>query len=112
MSIWKTFHQQVSRDIYVLSQYDPISTYDKIIEAIEIGLEDAHGILSNLGMQPKGDKKNSWWFKPWTEDHNFPTLQFVDELVDDTSLVHSNLFPKWFSVIVNCKQCKVIGDMS
>jgi hypothetical protein len=53
-------------------------------------LEDAHGILSNLGMQPKGDIEFSYWFKPWTKDKKISTLQFVDELFDDSIPSHSN----------------------
>jgi len=45
----------VREDIDVLSKYDSISTDDKIIESLKIGLEDAHGILSNINMKPKGD---------------------------------------------------------
>ena len=55
MSIWNTLHQQVTGDIDVLSQYDSISIYEKSIEALNIGLEYVHGMLSNIDMKPKGD---------------------------------------------------------
>ena len=53
MSIWNKLHQQTVDEGDVLSQYDSISTDNKIIEALNIGLEDAQGILQGLGMQPK-----------------------------------------------------------
>ena len=53
MSIWNKLHQQTVEEGDVLSQYDSISTDNKIIEALKIGLEDAQGILQGLGMQPK-----------------------------------------------------------
>ena len=53
MSIQNKLHQQTVYEDDVLSQYDSISTYNKIIEALKIGVEDAQGILQGLGMQPK-----------------------------------------------------------
>ena len=58
----------------VLSQYGSISTYDKIIEALKVGLNDTKNLSSILGMQPKGNTQYSWWFKPWTNDQNYPTF--------------------------------------
>ena len=99
----------MSRDIDVLSQYDWISTDEKIIEALKIGLEDAHGILSNLGMQPKGDIEFSCWFKPWTKDQNFTTLKFVDELVDDSIPGHSNsIFQPFPSMVLDDSEYKTM----
>ena len=57
-------HQQTIEEGDVLSQYFSISTDNKIIESLKIGLEDAHGILLGLGMQPKRHVEDSWWFKP------------------------------------------------
>jgi hypothetical protein len=51
MSIWTTLHLKMNEYIGILSQYDLISTDDKLIESLKIGLEDAHVILSSLGMQ-------------------------------------------------------------
>ena len=65
------------------------STYNKIIEAFNIRLEDAQRILQGLGMQPKIHTDYSWWFKPWIEDHNVPTFEDVDEVVDNSPLGHS-----------------------
>ena len=50
MSIWNKLHQQTLHECDVLPQYDSISTDNKIIEALKIGLEDAQGILLGLGM--------------------------------------------------------------
>ena len=38
----------------VLSHYGSISTDDKIIEALKVGLNDEQNLLSSLGMQPEG----------------------------------------------------------
>ena len=89
MSIWNKLHQQTVEEGDVLSQYDSISTDNKIIEALKIGLEDAQGILQGLGMQPKRHTEDSWWFKPWIEDHNVPTFEDVDEVVDNSPPGHS-----------------------
>ena len=35
------------------------------------------------------DTKDSWWFKPWIEDHNYPTFEAMDEVVDNYSPSHS-----------------------
>ena len=89
MSIWNKLHQQTIEKGHVLSQYDSISTYNKIIESVKIGLEDAQGILLGLGMQPERHTQDSWWFKPWIEDHNYPTFEVVDEVVDNSPAGHS-----------------------
>ena len=65
MSIWNKLHQLTVKDDDGLSQYDSMSTNNKIIEVLKIGLEDAHVILQGLSMQPKRHTKASWWFKPW-----------------------------------------------
>jgi hypothetical protein len=49
-SIWHRFHQETIQNIDLLSQYDPISTYAKIVEALKIGLKDAQNILLTLGI--------------------------------------------------------------
>ena len=53
-SIWNKLHQQTTKNHDVLSQYGSISTDDKIIEGLKVGLNDAQNILSSLGMQPEG----------------------------------------------------------
>ena len=65
MSLWNKLHQQTIEEGDFLSQYDSISTDNKIIESLKIVLEDAQGILQGLGMQPKRHTEDSWWFKPW-----------------------------------------------
>ena len=40
-------------------------------------------------MQPKRHTEDSWWFKPWIEDHNVPTFEDVDEVVDNSPPGHS-----------------------
>ena len=37
-------------------------------------------------MQPKRHTEDFWWFKPWIEDHNVPTFEYVDEVVDNSPL--------------------------
>ena len=59
-SIWSKLHQQTTENRDVLSQYGSISTDDKIIESLKLGLNDAQNILSSLGMQPKGQTQYSW----------------------------------------------------
>lgn len=61
-------HQERILTVNILSKYDSISTDDKIIEALKIGLKDAQDILSSLGMRPKNPTKPPWWVKPWIED--------------------------------------------
>ena len=100
----------------VLSQYGLICTDDKIIESLKVGLNDAQKLLSSLSMQLEEHTQSSWWFKPWIEDQNYPTLQVVDEVVDDSSLSHSNsLFQSssehLYSMLVNFKQWKMSGGM-
>ena len=53
-SIWNKLHQQTTENHDVLSQYGSISTDDKIIESLKVGLNDAQNLLSSLGMQPEG----------------------------------------------------------
>ena len=89
MSVWNELHQQTVEEGDVLSQYDLISTYNKTIEALKIGLDDAWGILQGLCMQQKRHTEDSWWSKPWIEDHNVPTFEDVDEVVDNSPLSHS-----------------------
>ena len=89
MSILNKLHQQIVEEGDVLSQYDSVSTDNKIIESLKIGLEDANGIFLGLGMQPKRHTEDSWWFKPWIKDHNFQTFEDVDEVVDNSPLGHS-----------------------
>ena len=57
MSIRNKLHQQIVEEGDVLSQYDSISTNNKIIEYLKIGLEDAQKILLGLGMQPERHKR-------------------------------------------------------
>ena len=83
-SIKNKLHQEMIENIGILSQYDSISTDDKIIESLKIGLKDAQDILSTLGMQPKNNTQSFWWVKPWIEDWNYPTFQIMDEVFDDS----------------------------
>ena len=102
MSIWNKLHQQIVEEGDLLSQYDSISTDNKIIEALKIGLEDAQGILQGLGMQPKRHTEYSWWFKPWIEDHNVPTFEEVDEVVDNSPPGHStSIFQSLSFMVLN-----------
>ena len=57
MSICNKLHQQTVEEGDVLSQYDSISTDNKIIEALKIGLEDAHGIYKVLACNQKDTQK-------------------------------------------------------
>ena len=41
MSIWNKLHKKIVEEGDVLSQYDSISIDNKIIESLDIGLEDA-----------------------------------------------------------------------
>ena len=102
MSISNKFHQQTIDEGDVLSQYDPISKYNKIIESLKIVLEDAQGILQGLGMQPKRHTEDSWWFKPWIENHNVPKFKYVDEVVDSSPSIHStSIFQYSFFMVLN-----------
>lgn len=49
-SIWNRLHQERIQNVNILSECDSISTNDKIIEALEIGLKDTQEILSSLSM--------------------------------------------------------------
>ena len=69
MSIQNKLHQQTVDEVDVLSQYDSISTDNKIL-----GLENAQKILLGLGMQPEKHTEDSWSFKPWIDDQNYPTF--------------------------------------
>ena len=102
MSIWNKLHQQTVEEGDILSQYDSISIGNKIIESLKIGLEDAQGIFQGLGMQPKRHTKDSWWFKPWIEDHNVPTFEDVDEVVDNSPPCHStSIFQYLYFIVLN-----------
>ena len=91
-----------------MSQYDSISTDNKIIEALNIGLEDAQGILLGLGMQLKRHTKDSWWFKPWIEDHNVPTFKDVLEVVDNSPRGHStSIFQSLSFMVLNDSQLQM-----
>ena len=42
------------------------------------------------------------WFKPWVEDHNVPTFEDVDEVVDNPPLGHStSIFQSLSFIILN-----------
>ena len=77
-------HQQTVEEGDVFSQYDSISTYNKIIESLKIGLEDTQGIWLGLGMQPKRHTEDSWWFKllsQWFVSSNFVWFAFYFKLI-------------------------------
>ena len=96
-------------NIDILLQYDSISTNNKIIEALKIGLKDAQDISSTLSMQPKNHTQSSWWVKPWTKYQNYPTLQIVDEVVDDFPPSYSNsIFQSSSSLIHNDSESQVM----
>jgi hypothetical protein len=108
-SIWNKLHQQTTENHDVLSHYGPISTDDKIIEALKVGLNDAQNLLSRFGMQPEGHTQSSWWFKPWTEDQNYPTFQVVDEVVDGSTPNNSNsIFQSSSSSILNVSELQTM----
>ena len=95
-------HQQTVEEGDALSQYDSISIDNKIIEALKIGLEDAHRILLGLGMQPKRHAEDSWWFQPWIEDHNYQTFKVGDEVDDNSPPGHStSIFQSSYFMVLN-----------
>ena len=100
MSIWNELHQQTIKEGDVLSLYDSIYRYNKIIEALNIGLEDAQVVLLGLGMQPEKHTEDSWLFKLWIEDHNYPTFKVVDDVVDNSPPGRSTSILKYSSFMV------------
>ncbi len=109
MSIWNKLHQQTIEEGDVLSQYDSISTDDKIIEALKIGLEDAQGVLLGLGMQLGRRIEDSWWFKPWIEDHNYPKVEAVDEVLDNSPPGPStSIFQSFPFMVLNDSELKTM----
>jgi len=108
-SIWNRLHQETIQNICILSQYDSISRDTKIVEALKIGLKDAHDILSTLGMQPENYNQSSWWVKPWTKDQNYPTFQIADEVVDASPPSCSNsIFQSSLSLVHNESELQIM----
>ena len=78
-------------------------------QIIKLGLEDAWVILQGLGMQPKRHKEDSWWFKPLIEDHNVPTFEDVDEVVDNSTQAHStSIFQSSSFMVLNDSELQMM----
>ena len=60
-------------------------------------------------MQLKRQTKHSWWFKSWIEDHNYPTFEAVDELVDNSSPGYSiSIFQSSSFMVLNDSELQMV----
>ena len=66
--IWKCLNKQEGSLEADLGDYEAVSSYEKIVDALKEGLQKAQNLCEPLGLKPanKGESLK-WWSQPWVD---------------------------------------------